>query len=168
MCCCGKAEDHSWSEGPRGRRPGRGQGKRRPPTSATPAPGGANPAWLRHSAPDRVLGITLGGSVLGSAWEKRPASWGERGGHRGRAFMSCPPASLDRASGSSLFAHRRVDHTFCNSVFPGSVEGACEVRNPHNSETPSVLGREGSAHTPARVPCPVCLMTHGSQAPQRV
>lgn len=57
--------------------------------------------------------------------------------------MSCRPASLGRASGSSLFAHRRVDHTFCNSVFPGSVEGACEVRNPHNSKTPSVLGAGG-------------------------
>ena len=114
-----------------------------PPPRPRLPPGGANPAWLCYGAPGRVLGITLGGSVLGSAWEKRPASWGERGGHRGRAFMSCPPASLGRASGSSLFAHRRVDHTFCNSVFPGSVEGACEVRNPHNRETPQCWGGRG-------------------------
>lgn len=74
---------------------------------------------------------------------------------RARTVGPCPPPWAGR-SGSYLFAHRRVDHTFWNSVFPGSLEGACEVPNPQDSEAPSVPPPSGSQRTRLRLclPCP--------------
>ena len=152
--------------------PGRGQ--REAAVGPLPRPclplGGAHPTWIHHGAPDGVLGITLGGSVLASGWE-RVLPHGEKGGHgglhpRGCTVRSCPPPWAG-PSGSSLFAHHRVDHTFRNSVFLGSTERACEVPNLHDGETRSVRGtggrrrcRSGSQHTGLRpAPFPACLMT---------
>lgn len=160
---------------------GGGSGKRRPSASATPAP---------------QAGPTQPGSVTVPPTESWESHWGAlcwglpgksvlpREGNGvdtedcapedARSCPACPPPWAGPQASACLLTAEWITPSV-------TASSRAQWKEPVRSETHTTAkhlqcwGREGSmrwlsrsAHTPARVPCPVCLMTRGSQAPPRV